>query len=280
MASDAELVKIVNGFILSAPPGEFMEVVTDIRALVPDPNMLNDTAEATFKQYNEEQMIQVAVPGGGDRKFLVCKEAEVGPNEYADHVGGQAHTFDHIKQTVVSSRPYSGASGVEAMRAAVERHIAKYVNDHYPFGTVGVYAGSEKNTVVVCINSTRFNPQNFWNGRWRSVWTIPCGKSGSATLRGEVKLVVHYYEDGNVQLDTDTQKKVTAQLGSDTDAAAAAAVAAIMEAEQAFHQALDASYNAMGGTVFKALRRALPITGQKVNWNLIKSYRLGQDLGK
>lgn len=31
MASDEELVNIINNFLLNSPPGEFMEVVTGIK---------------------------------------------------------------------------------------------------------------------------------------------------------------------------------------------------------------------------------------------------------
>ena len=37
------------------------------------------------------------------------------------------------------------------------------------------------------------------NGRWRSVWTIQL-ESGQAEVSGLLKVQVHYYEDGNIQL--------------------------------------------------------------------------------
>ena len=39
----------------------------------------------------------------------------------------------------------------------------------------------------------------FRNGRWRSVWTIR-EEGGQAEITGILKVQVHYYEDGNVQL--------------------------------------------------------------------------------
>lgn len=276
MASQAQLVDIANNFLLNAPPGELMEVVTDVRALLPQESMLDASAPTTFKRYNEDQMVQADAEDKSHR-FLITHHAELGTNEYIDHAGGVVATFDHVKQVVVSSRPIAPAdqdSSMEAMRAALDKSISAYVNEHYPFGTYGVYA--KDGQFYICITSTRFNPSNFWNGRWRSVWTVPA-KSGSVQIEGRIRLQVHYYEDGNVQLQTDTVKAVKVTTTSDPAASAAAVVKAVTTVEQNFHQALDASYNIMGETTCKALRRALPISGQKINWNLIHTYRVGSE---
>ena len=56
-----ELIGMANNFLLNAPPGEFMEVVTDVRGLLADQeSIINDSAPATFHEYNTEQMIQVS----------------------------------------------------------------------------------------------------------------------------------------------------------------------------------------------------------------------------
>ena len=83
MAERDDLVRIANSFLLASPPGEFMEVVTgssssfypflslyanpptDIRTLLYDDSLLNDTALNTFKQWNTDQMLQVKSPNGG-----------------------------------------------------------------------------------------------------------------------------------------------------------------------------------------------------------------------
>jgi len=278
--TDAEIVQIANNFLMNAPPGEFLEVVTDVRALLPKESLLNNTAAQTFKEYNCDQMIQVDVPDGS-HKVLITKQGEISENEYVDPVGQQVLQFDHIKQEVVSVRPLAGelAADMEPVRAAFEKQALVYVAEHFPTGTTTVYSSKGENAIYVCISSAKLNPSNFWNGRWRSEWKIVLAKSGNMTITGRIRVQVHYYEDGNVQLQTDTTKKTTAVAAADPATCATNALKAIQKTEQAFQQSLDTSYTTMGETSFKALRRALPITHQKINWNVIRSYRLGQDVG-
>ena len=50
------------------------------------------------------------------------------------------------------------------------------------------------------------------NGRWRSQWTLQIDGT-QAEVTGVLKVQVHYYEDGNVQLVTSKEVKETIALG-------------------------------------------------------------------
>jgi len=268
-----ELVQIANNFLLNSPPGEFMEVVTDVRALLPSESMINESAPRTFREYNTEQMIQVDSPGNS-HKVLITKYGEVADGEYLDPKGNQVVIFDHIKQEVTGKRAINGDevdSSVESLRAAFEKASFDYCQQHYPHGAATVYGKDGK--IIICISSARFNPSNYWNGRWRSVWTVSNGE-----LVGHFKIIVHYYEEGNVQLNTDTTQKTTITESGSPDKVAEAALKAITKVEQTFQQSLDSSYTTMGDTTFKALRRALPITRSRIDWTKIRNYKVGSDL--
>jgi len=198
-----EIVEIANNFLLNSPPGEFMEVVTDVRALLPKESLMNESAPRVFREYNTEQMILVDSPGN-THKVLITKFGEVSDGEYLDPKGNQVVRYDHIRQEVTSKRSISKGeidSSLEGLRSAFERQGFEYVQQHYPFGAATVYG--KDGQIIICISSARFQPHNFWNGRWRSVWTY----SSNGELVAHYKIVVHYYEDGNVQLITDTTQK-------------------------------------------------------------------------
>jgi len=220
-------------------------------------------------------MVQVESPGNS-HKVLITKYGEVSDGEYLDPRGNQVIFYDHIRQEVTGKRAISGDldSSLESLRSAFEKASFDYVSQHYPHGTATVYGKDGK--IILCISAARFNPGNFWNGRWRSVWTYHDGE-----LVGHFKIVVHYYEDGNVQLNTDTTKKTNVPDSGGADAVATAAIKAITKVEQEFQHTLDNSYSIMGETTFKALRRALPITKTKIDWNSIsklRGHKLGSDL--
>jgi len=271
-------VQIANSFLLSSPPGEFLEVAIDVRALLPDDSILNATALDTFREYNTEQMTQVKSPNN-NHEVLICKFGEVGDGEYIDHRGRQVVVFDHIKQQVTGTRAIQAGdvvTDVESLRAAVEAEAISYGAEYYPVGTAAAYAAKEdgKTVITIAISASRFQGQNFNNGRWRSVWQ--CAVEGrTIKLSGSCKIHIHYYEDGNVQLNTDFQKTIQVNAGATPAATATELFKTIGKAEADFQAALDRSYETMNENTFKALRRILPITRTKIDWEKIHKYKLG-----
>ncbi|WAR26763.1 CAPZA-like protein [Mya arenaria] len=179
--SDGEKTKIASDFILHAPPGEFNEVFT---------GLLPSTIETSSHLV----------------KWMAPK-----------------NRYDHLKKEALDFQPADVDHSAEPWRAAVESELTSYHKTFYKYGVSSTYGTSSGGsvTIIACIESHQFQPKNFWNGRWRSQWTVTFPTSGGKTD------LVHYYEDGNVQL---------------------------------------------------ALRRQLPVTRSKIDWNKILGYKVGTAL--
>jgi hypothetical protein len=82
---------------------------------------------------------------------------------------------------------------------------------------------------------------------------------------------VHYYEDGNVRLIT--ERPISSSLGSSTSASEI--VKSVAQIERRYQEELNRGFQGLSENAFKGLRRQLPVTRQKVEWDKIAAYKAG-----
>jgi len=261
---------IATYFLMSSPTGEVEDVITDVKKLVNDPVVLNEDALVKIlANYNTEQLTSATDPDGNS--VLITTYGQVAPDLFLDPNTGRVFRFDHRKRkiTEVTEQKQVLKEDIAKYRSAIATSLGSYVEANYKEGkcVTAVY-GADNGTVTVCISGKNVHLGNFWTGGWRGVFSLNVGKTGSTEMKANVKINVHYFEDGNVQLNTHVDKTVNITVTSDEEATGKNIAVAIAQIESEFQSQLEEMYVNMHRTTFKAMRRPLPVNRTLMIWNL------------
>ncbi|KAH8061446.1 hypothetical protein JL722_4068 [Aureococcus anophagefferens] len=301
-ASPEEKLQIVQHLLLSSPPGEFDDVLSDAMALVPGDLVSRPMLAGIARAYNnanlrcaraadgtlvllsergELEPTLYAFPGSGayrvdprgTRSFAPLSTR--GPFERRARSAGTPETADRAPRRRRPRRAHRGGrgrrrpGGTGAFGGARCRRRRRGLRRRYGAECKcgAVYESDDASELAVVISGESVNLRNFWSGNWRSEWTVVLG-DGEALVSGAVKVRAHYFEDGNVQLQTSkTCGEATVAAASPADLGAA--VAAFVEAaETDLQNGLQEMYDNMSAETFKAMRRVMPITRTKMKWNI------------
>jgi len=266
----ASQLQTVSRFVEGAPPGELADVINDIKALTIDtPNLISQLGPA-FEKYNEEQFTTVKLPGSS-QLVIVSSYNSLGDGRYFDVESSSSFAFDHSTQRASGVQSHVLESSQSDLVKPLLKSLGTHVKEHYPNASCGVYPIEDDSKIAIVVVANKYSPNNFWNGRWRSLYIF---SPSFSSLSGSIKVDVHYYEDGNVRLLT--TKPISASISS---ASASSIIREITVAEKKYQEEINKGFNNLSEGAFKGLRRQLPITRQKIEWDKIAGYRLGQDIG-
>ncbi|CAD6446936.1 788b767c-984b-4c65-a3dc-99094cb3c911 [Sclerotinia trifoliorum] len=262
-------IEIISAFVEGAPPGELADVIADIKALTIDtPHLVSELGPA-FERYNEEQFTTVKLPGSS-QNVIISSHNSLGDGRYYDVESSSSFAFDHTNQKASAVQSHILEGSQADLVKSILKSLGPHVAEHFPNASYGAFPIENDSKVAILVVANKYSPNNFWNGRWRSLYIYD---TLSSSLTGSIKVDVHYYEDGNVRLLT------TKPISATSLSSASSIVREIAAAEKNYQEEINKGFNNLSEGAFKGLRRQLPITRQKIEWDKIAGYRLGQDIG-
>merc|ERR1712080_726197 len=101
----------------------------------------------------------------------------------------------------------------------------------------------------------------YWTGGWNAVFVCKIDEPGKVDFTGNIKIHVHYFEDGNVQLHAAIEKRAKVEIGSPADTGKSVK-SLIQSIEDNYQKHLAEMYVDLHRSTFKSMRRFLPVTRQ------------------
>lgn len=278
--TNEEKLKIAQHFLLSSPPGQFNEVYSDVKKLLPEDVLTESLVGGMARVFNLKNSKVVTAPSG--KNVVIHQAGEVDPTHYFDPSSGAVFQVDHMTCATSESPGLKSEQDEtqEPLRATLQSGVEGYVSAAYlsTMSAGGAFVKDGEFTIV--ITGEKSNLKNFWSGKWNSVWKIEVDEEAATyKISGEIKILAHYFEDGNLQL---TSNKVVptkdGKYESDTDLCAGL-MAAIRAEESAMQTSLERLYENMSDTTLRSLRRTMAITRTKMEWN-INAVRMNKQVRK
>ncbi|KAL1527502.1 hypothetical protein AB1Y20_008958 [Prymnesium parvum] len=279
--TDAQKLTLAKNFILQSPPAQQLKVVEDVRALVGTSVLTQQHELSMLKMLNTKEFAAVSLPSG--EKILLTPHGELPDGTFLDPSSKQVVSVDHVKLACVNVQPMDAAllKTVEAaaqLRDPIDAAMRAHVEEVLPTGAVTTYGSSSASgmEIICCVAVLNSELANYCAGRWWGEWKLSCSKGGNVgQLTGTIKCNVHFFEEGNVQLTDGGTFHAELPLTGDVGEAFAKKIA-LFEIE--FLTKLEEIYATLSEQVIQSLRRRLPITRTKFDWEKHTVAKLAMDL--
>jgi hypothetical protein len=232
--SDEEAAKAI---LRAAAPGQFDDVAENIK------NLGNQTISGSDSWLTEVQ---------DDFKELQCIDDVNTSNELDHPIAKPLH--EKLKQ--YQNDNFMSKPGVSVARIAM---------------TTGVQNNSSQ--LLVHTYAEKIDTPNQYSGCWTATWTIDKVELGVGEIYGHVAVHSCAYEDGNVQLKITkefpciTVGKAASLKADEEPSLEDGIVQQIMKWELIILEILESMKDSVTSDHLKSIRRILPITKQKMNWD-------------
>ena len=253
-------INVAKYIIKQTPIGHLSQALENLNIVCGEELMDQEEVKAEIKNYQEDHLEQLPC---NDAKVIVSKLNKDSDNFYYDQ-------NKNIKfQLAENNKEVTGVETIEEgseLRKAVDAELLKYKEKYYKGGvtTTNVFYDAANGKLNVMISAHNINMKNFWSGEWLSTWELDIG---AKNVKGSVKANTYYYEEGNIQFNLKTDFNETVS-GEGDDSLAKNLVALIEKKENDVQMDLEKVYDNFSDHYIKPLRRKLPVTGTKMNWNL------------
>eukprot|EP00326_Haptolina_ericina_P014157 CAMPEP_0181206190 /NCGR_PEP_ID=MMETSP1096-20121128/20901_1 /TAXON_ID=156174 ORGANISM="Chrysochromulina ericina, Strain CCMP281" /NCGR_SAMPLE_ID=MMETSP1096 /ASSEMBLY_ACC=CAM_ASM_000453 /LENGTH=290 /DNA_ID=CAMNT_0023297069 /DNA_START=96 /DNA_END=968 /DNA_ORIENTATION=- len=270
---------IAGNFVKMSPPAQQLKVVEDVRTLIGPDLLSSATEERMLLELNKSQFGAVTLPSGG--QVLITPHGEL-PDGFIDPTSKppQLLAVNHSKLTC-TAKPLSGPhlselQAVAKYRDPIDAAMRAHASEWLPSAVVTTYGSSSPGVkITCCVAALASDLANYSAGRWWGEWTLTTGGGGVGLLVGQIKCNIHYFEDGNVQLEDTGKYQCELPMGDNIGEAFAKKV---MEYEQEWTTKMEDIYRTLSEEVLQSLRRRLPITRTKFDWEKATVAKLAMDL--
>ncbi len=245
--------QIAKKFLLASPPGQFQQTLMDLNAILDnDENYAPTTTTILSRDFINH--VQAEYNSNTGREVLLQSKTH-GSEEEDDST-----TIDEFgKSLKVSFQNYT------------EKHYrGKDVESNY---CVTITNNTEQSKVYeIIVYAERIKLKQFHAGSWFAKYTITANeekKNSEYTVSGVVLLHGHSFEDGNVHVHTNVTlpSKVIQSLSSTAMAEAIINVIQSWDEEHVLRP-LKGLYHDLSSDLLKKVRRVMPVTRTKFDWNL------------
>lgn len=154
------------------------------------------------------------------------------------------------------------------VRAGVADAVDAYVFRVFKEGTTRAsLCFNQSGHLQIDISCINLNFTSYWGGEWQSQW---CVDTQNSCLYGSIKINNHYFEAGNIQFNLDRKFDAVPLAAADGPGI----VAAIEKLETAHQMNIEELQEGLQDGILKRMRRRLPVTGQKFDWDNAKAMLL------